>query len=171
MRLPLLLATALLALTASSSAAPRASTAIPSSTHAHTAGSPARQKEKPAIVPVVILDSPGGTIATFQTFYRELKRSHVPVRVRGWCVSACTMVLHLPRWEVCVEPTAVLGFHMASVNGIPDQALTVSWIRREYPPAVQKWFVKYAMQAIPVFVGADEMVKRGWVRPCTPLNQ
>ncbi|EJW09974.1 putative exported Uncharacterized protein [Rhodovulum sp. PH10] len=56
-----------------------------------------------------ITDDPGGPIALYRVKYDGLAREGRRVVIDGPCLSACTLVLTLPRDQVC----ATLGFHSA----------------------------------------------------------
>lgn len=117
--------------------------------------------------PFVIDDDDGGQVDTFIMWYARLKASGAPVVLRGICVSACTLVLTLPRDQVCVEPTASLGFHLWSVGGKVDPALTQATITRYYPPAVQTWLAGKKLADWPIaFMAAKEIVSLGILDPC-----
>lgn len=143
------------ALLASACSASRAQEPVPAAPH-----------PLPMIQPIIIEDSPGGVVDTFAYFYGAIRASHVPVILRGVCISACTLVLSLPKDQVCVEPTAILGFHEASISGVPNMIITKSFVRRFYPPIVQKWLATQTITPEPILVGADDIVKFGWLNPC-----
>lgn len=110
--------------------------------------------------PVVIGDDGGGNVATFVMWYKRLAESGVPVRVRGLCVSACTFVLMLPKSQVCVEPTASFGFHLATDgDDNADVPITAALIRRWYPESVRKWLVGKTLAERPIYMTAEEAVK------------
>jgi len=53
----------------------------------------------------------GGSIKRFQQQFKIAAQQNQPFRIKGTCLSACTIFLGLP--NVCVYPNAVLGFHGA----------------------------------------------------------
>jgi hypothetical protein len=101
---------------------------------------PARGAVHPGVI--VINDDGGGGVSDHVKFYNRIREAGIPVRIEGMCVSACTLVLDLPRNEVCITSTASFGFHLAS-DGDPNPNLTEALIRRFYPPAVQQWIKDY----------------------------
>ncbi len=117
--------------------------------------------------PFVIDDDGGGEVSTFQMWYERVKEAGVPVRLRGICMSACTFVLILPPSQVCVEPTASLGFHLAADKFGPDPAMTAAIIRRSYPQVVQDWLKdkKLALERM-IFMDAETIVKLGIFPAC-----
>lgn len=118
--------------------------------------------------PFVIDDDYGGIVDTFMMWYKRLADSGAPVVLRGICVSACTLVLRLPKSQVCVEPTASLGFHLWAASGKPDVSLTAAGVRRYYPIAVQEWLKKQeALLIWPItFMTAEEIVALGIFPAC-----
>lgn len=60
-----------------------------------------------------ITDDPGGSIALYRVKYAALAAEGRRVVIDGPCLSACTLVLTLPRDQVCATPRATLGFHSA----------------------------------------------------------
>jgi hypothetical protein len=121
----------------------------------------------PAISAFVIDDDGGGEVDTFVMWYDRLKESGTPVRLRGLCLSACTFVLTLPRSQVCVEPTASLGFHLAADRAGEDEPLTRAIIRRRYPVVVQDWLAdKELTLRRMVFMDAKTIVRLGIFPAC-----
>lgn len=51
----------------------------------------------------------GGRISKFHRHFRIAIKANVHYRIKGTCLSACTIYLGLP--YVCVYPDAILGFH------------------------------------------------------------
>lgn len=93
---------------------------------------------------ITIGDTPGGMIDDFQFFFDTIRKSKVPVRVEGLCVSACTLVFSLPHEQVCVTDTASFGFHLASSDGEHgDPNLTAAMRRRFYPVALNTYIDGY----------------------------
>ncbi len=118
--------------------------------------------------PVVIGDDGGGNIHTFSMWYERIRDSGVPVVLRGICDSACTIVLSLPHDQVCVERTASLGFHLASVNDEAAPSMTGAMIRRWYPEPVRKWLMGQTLHEAPLYMTADEVIKLGIFPACKP---
>lgn len=131
-------------------------------------GSATSQVHKPALV---IDDDDGGYIADHLKFYARIRDSGIQVRVRGVCVSACTLVLTLPYEQTCIEPTASLGFHAASAYGRVNLDFTRVMITRYYPQAVQDfiaaWVTKNGVLTDKVFyMSAEEAVRLNVMRAC-----
>jgi UPF0716 family protein affecting phage T7 exclusion len=136
-----------------------------------TASVTANVAHSPRVKPVVIDDSGGGSVYDFIYFYEALKRSHVPVHLRGICISACGFVLMLPPSQVCVEPTASIGFHFASDpdnsgKQTVDPGITVALINRYYPKAIRKWLRTRKLGSRPIYLTAAELVAMGVFPAC-----
>jgi hypothetical protein len=116
--------------------------------------------------PIVIADDHGGSIDQFLMWYGRVRAAHVPVVLRGVCESACTFVLSLPREQVCVEDTASLGFHLATVNGKNEPELTGTLIRRWYPESVRRWLSTRKLRTAPTYMTAKEIVELGIFAKC-----
>lgn len=121
------------------------------------------------VKPLVIDNDDGGIVDSFIMWYERVRASGVPVRVRGLCVSACTIVTSLPRDQVCIEPTASFGFHLFAFGGAPDAGMTQAYIRRYYPAALQAWLkTKPALTPNVMYMSAAEAVESGTILPCDP---
>lgn len=118
------------------------------------------------IKPFVIDDDHGGTVDTFARWYKRLADSGMPVIVRGVCESACTLVLSLPRSQVCIEPTASFGFHHATIDDRPEPGVTRAISRRFYPQAVLDWLVGKTLRDVPIYMSAATVVKLGIFPAC-----
>lgn len=118
------------------------------------------------VKPFVIDDDHGGVIDTFAMWYKRLAESGTPVVVRGICESACTLVLMLPPWQACVEPTASFGFHLATVGDVPEPGVTRAVSRRFYPQSVLDWLKGKTLRDVPIFMSAETVVKLGIFPAC-----
>lgn len=108
--------------------------------------------------PIILDDNPGGAVRTFVYFFNAIRDSGVPVRVRGLCVSACTLVLALPHDQVCMESTGSFGFHLATDDGEKGNVtLTAALQRRYYSSVVMKWLEgkKLKLESV-VYMQSDE---------------
>lgn len=59
--------------------------------------------------PIVIRDNKGGNVLRMIQQRNQLAASGRPVEIRGYCGSACTMLITLP--NACLGPMATVGFH------------------------------------------------------------
>lgn len=126
--------------------------------------------EVQATQPVIIDNDHGGSVDAFAMWYNRLKDSGVPVRVRGLCVSACTLVFMLPKSQACVEPTASFGFHLASEDDEPDIEVSKAIVRRWYPEPVRRWLVGHTMTSAVIYMSAQEAVKLDALPACVPTD-
>lgn len=99
---------------------------------------------------LVIRHNDGGMIADMERRIDYLDFSDTPVRIEGWCASACTMLLGAE--DVCISPGATFAFH-----GPTDPALLFlgpyvrsdreEWLDRltaRYPPRLREWYFEAA---------------------------
>ncbi|SFA56323.1 hypothetical protein SAMN04487972_1154 [Paracoccus halophilus] len=59
--------------------------------------------------PIVIRDNRGGNVLETVRYRNKLAASGRPVQIRGYCRSACTMLITLP--NACLGRGATIGFH------------------------------------------------------------
>jgi len=133
--------------------------------------------------PIVITDDKGGPIFADKKWYERIKAAGIPVKIDGPCISSCTLVLSLPKSQVCVTPNARLGFHMmmdakppseppdpsATCIGVQlcrNPALTTRVAQQSYPPKVREWLAKRSLGWEPQFMSAAEIVASGIFPPC-----
>jgi hypothetical protein len=64
---------------------------------------------------VEIRDDSGGNVQAYLNERNRLEREGVPVRISGYCDSACAIFYSLP--TACLAPDARLGFHKATGGG------------------------------------------------------
>lgn len=91
---------------------------------------------------VYINNDVGGDVNQFIAKYDSLRAVGTRVVLSGYCNSACTMVLSLPRNQVCVQPGAVLGFHAAFLH-LEAPEITrqgTALMATHWTPAVRRWF-------------------------------
>jgi len=122
--------------------------------------------------PIVLDDSEGGQISTFLDFFKAIKASHVPVQIRGWCFSACTLVLMMPKEQLCVEPGALFGFHLATTGGgftsTPLPEITQALYKRYMPAGVLAWLATKTLTSDLSYLTADEAIGLDAVAACAP---
>ena len=99
---------------------------------------------------LVINDDHGGRIGDYVDKYNVLRASGEKVIIDGMCASACTIVLTLPKEQVCATRRARLGFHQAwdmgtaMINGKPVNNIVPNKEATEmlfgfYPKRVHTW--------------------------------
>lgn len=62
-----------------------------------------------------ITNNPGGNVMQMVQRRAELERSGKRVRIRGYCRSACTILITMP--NACLGPRARIGFHAPRLPG------------------------------------------------------
>jgi hypothetical protein len=83
---------------------------------------------------IEITDDRGGFLFLYQQKWEKLALQHPSVRITGVCLSACTVLLgYVPRSNICVTPTGVLGFHLATMEFATKQLLEA------YPDDIKAW--------------------------------
>lgn len=65
---------------------------------------------------LVIKNNPGGVIVSFLNDVKVARDNKVKVFIQGYCNSACTLYLSLPREQLCINEGVEFGFHQASVD-------------------------------------------------------
>ena len=120
---------------------------------------------------IIIDDDYGGSVKTYVDWWGRVRESQIPVRFRGMCISACTIGLSLPRAQMCVEPTASFGFHLASDSAGADEEFTRALILRYYPRQVQEWLEnrRLTLNRL-IFMSASEVVQLGIMPACTAAS-
>ena len=118
---------------------------------------------------IVINNDDGGSVDDHVKFYDRIAVAGIHVRIEGICISACTLALALPRYQVCVTPTASFGFHLAN-DGAPNANLTAVLQDRYYPQSVKDW-IKEFLHGRPltpgvIYMSYEAIVRVGAVRPC-----
>lgn len=119
--------------------------------------------------PLVIDNDPGGDIDQEWLWVSRIELAGTPIRFRGECDSACTLLLSLPKSQMCAEPTALFGFHLATheETGKPvDQGTMDRLSHRFYPPALRAWLSKQHLEASLTYLYAEDAIKLGVVNAC-----
>lgn len=90
---------------------------------------------------VTIVGQPGGSVTTHAARVIDYDRAGSHLRLMGACVSACTLVLALPRDRICVGPQVALGFHQPTPRNNPRLATTDigAAMAETYPGFIQQW--------------------------------
>jgi hypothetical protein len=124
---------------------------------------------RPVQASVSIHLDPGGSVADYLRWYRRLADAGVIARIDGSCVSACTLVLAMPRPVTCITEDARLGFHLASVDGKDDPEVTDELVKEFYPPRVQQWIKDHGpLVSAPIYMLGSEAIALGVMRECSP---
>ena len=121
----------------------------------------------PSRASVSIHLDPGGNVADYLRWYRRLADAGVIAKVDGSCVSACTLVLAMPSAAVCITREARLGFHLASLNGVDDPAVTEQLVQEFYPPSLQQWIKEHGpLVSAPIYMSGAEAIALGVMKEC-----
>lgn len=70
---------------------------------------------RPQGAPIVILNDKGGNVLQMAQRRQKLIASGRRVEIRGYCRSACTMLITMP--NACLGPKATVGFHAPRIPG------------------------------------------------------
>ncbi|MEM5476043.1 hypothetical protein, partial [Pacificibacter sp. AS14] len=126
----------------------------------------ARPKSKVPGATIVINGDPGGSVRDRYGEIQQINRLGQRIEIRrGSCMSSCTMFLGAR--NVCVTPTAVLGFHGPYRFGSKlTQAEFDRWsnvIASHYPPAIKTWYMTSARYSTrkPTKLTGAELIKLG----------
>lgn len=119
---------------------------------------------------ITINNDPGGKVLERRAELSKIYREGHNVKVTGFCLSACTMVLiQIPHERLCFGPQAVLGFHVATVGNKPHYAAT-EHLMEGFPASVRKWFdAKGGVYQMPHganywYLAAQELYAMGFAR-------
>jgi hypothetical protein len=83
---------------------------------------------------IEIADDKGGFVTLYQQKWEKLAAQKDTVRITGICASACTLLTgYFPRKDICVTPTAALGFHAGTFPFVTNVLLRI------YPDDIKKW--------------------------------
>ena len=95
----------------------------------------------PAAAEVTIEDQNGGNVSLHASRVIDYGNAGSHLRVMGTCISACTLVLALPRDRICVGPNAAFGFHQPFLAGARNIATADvgAAMADTYPPFVRQW--------------------------------
>ena len=87
-----------------------------------------------------IWNDKGGNVLQMVQRRSELQNSRRPIRIRGTCSSACTILTTLP--NACLGPRATIGFHAPRIPGTSFIPPLVDQIMGEYYRAGirDRWF-------------------------------
>lgn len=95
---------------------------------------------------IIIRNDRGGSLGERGDLIRRLRATGQRVELRGTCLSACTMYLGLS--NICVAPSARLGFHGPTRNGRKlshEDFDHWSWVMaRNYNAPLQSWYMEKA---------------------------
>lgn len=127
------------------------------------------RKEGKVVLPrqsISIANNSGGAVGRFVLQAAYLKRSRTSVRFTGRCDSACTLLLALPRSQMCVAPGATFRFHAPMARSQRAAQLAHLYMMRKYPGWVRS-FIKRNGGLTRRLVTMDHKYASRFVRPCS----
>ena len=108
---------------------------------------------------VYIRNDRGGLIGEYAIKYAGIMQRGEHVHISGYCASACTMALALPRDQICAEPGAVFAIHSpTNIDGKIDPELTWQFYRQFYPPVIQRRLAMHPLTTDPLVIVATTLV-------------
>lgn len=86
----------------------------------------------------------GGDLRLYQIKARVARELKLNVIIDGLCASACTVLVQLPRSQVCATARAELGFHRVRLakpvdNGAARLRRANHELMRSYPVGIRNW--------------------------------
>lgn len=97
----------------------------------------------PPVSPLVLVkNDPGGSTYSYIDRIREYVVHGSHVEIRGYCASACTLLLQMK--NVCADKHTIFAFHQAS-NALTHEVdvLATNIIFAMYPYAIKKWIIEH----------------------------
>ena len=96
---------------------------------------PSTVEAAPRGKPIVIANNRGGNVIEMVQYRNKLAASGRPVEIRGYCGSACTILITMP--NACLAPDGTVGFHAPR---IPNTTII--------PPLVDEIMARYYRNGI-----------------------
>jgi hypothetical protein len=88
---------------------------------------------------VIVAGDKGGNVVSYAMKMLQLRQNRTQVRVTGSCDSACTLLLALPRNQICVTRSASFNFHLPSGSSAQGNKRAAVFLLRNYPGWVRRW--------------------------------
>ena len=108
---------------------------------------------------VYIRNDRGGLIGEYAIKYAGIMQRGERVHISGYCASACTMALILPRDHICAEPGATFVIHSpVDIDGKIVPELTWQFYRQFYPPEIQRRLAERPLTTDLLIVAATTLV-------------
>lgn len=92
--------------------------------------------------PLVIRDDPGGSLRAYGVAVDLAILAQRPVRIEGWCASACTLYLASP--YVCVTQGAQLAFHAPRGGSRAANRRAAHRMADRLPAPIAQWYLTNA---------------------------
>lgn len=124
-----------------------------------TAAVPLAAKEPPPPGVIDIWNDSGGNVLQMVQRRNELAQSGQQVRIRGYCRSACTMLITLP--NACLGPRAKVGFHAPRIPNTSIIPPMVDQIMGNYyrNGIRERWFAGWNRQIDMTVISAEDYVR------------
>lgn len=109
--------------------------------------------------PIVIRNDDGGNVTGYILRRNELASSGRRVVFRGYCASACTMLITIP--NACLAPDATVGFHAPHFIGSGKPAPMINQLMAQYyrNGILQKWNSTWSKSLKMQVISAKEYVR------------
>ncbi len=112
----------------------------------------------------------GGDLRLYQIKAQVAREMKLRVVIDGLCASACTVLVQLPRAQVCATPRARLGFHRAALvrpvtNGHALVHRANYRLIQSYPAGIRRWIDQRGGLTRRVLMMGSHDVQR-FIRPC-----
>jgi hypothetical protein len=88
---------------------------------------------------VYVAGDRGGNVVTYGMKMLRLKQNRTQVRVTGACDSACTLLLALPKNQLCITQSASFNFHLPSGSSVQGNKRAAKYLLKNYPGWVRRW--------------------------------
>lgn len=88
---------------------------------------------------VRISSNSGGRIGDFMMRLNQYKAQGALVQFAGYCDSACTLLLALPRNNACITTGAVFRFHAPTAASARTGLAAKRYMMAQYPGWVKSW--------------------------------
>ncbi len=88
---------------------------------------------------VYVAGDRGGNVVSYGMKMLRLKQNRTQVRVTGACDSACTLLLALPRNQLCITQSASFNFHLPSGSSAQGNKRAARYLLNNYPGWVRRW--------------------------------
>lgn len=115
----------------------------------------------------VIRNDAGGSVSRYLMDATAASAFGQPIKIDGWCASACTLYLGSP--YTCVTPRAKLAFHAPRGGSAQQNRHAAQVMAGKLPPAVGRWYMQNAAHLTGKnyqMLTAKQLVRMGASRYC-----
>lgn len=109
--------------------------------------------------PLIIRNDDGGNVTAYVLRRGQLERAGRPVEFHGYCASACTLLITLPR--ACLAPDATVGFHMPHfiASGAPAPMLNPLMAQYYRGGILARWNAEWSKSTKMQVISAQDYVR------------